>query len=106
MYVFIIGVHYDANVFPHPEKFDPDRFSKDSVVNEERSPYAFVPFSAGSRNCVGSFLSFSSIDTHDEKSRVSRSTFCFDGRESDFVNIVSSLLFSCNADCGRIATLI
>ena len=56
LYIFIIGVHYDSNVFPQPEKFDPDRFSKSSATNEDRSPYAFIPFSAGSRNCIGLFL--------------------------------------------------
>ena len=55
MEIFIIGVHYDSNVFPQPEQFDPDRFSKSAPMNEDRSPYAFIPFSAGSRNCVGSF---------------------------------------------------
>ncbi|CAF3670167.1 unnamed protein product [Rotaria sp. Silwood1] len=53
LYIFIYGVHYDANVYPQPERFDPDRFYQNSVANDERSPYAFVPFSAGSRNCIG-----------------------------------------------------
>ncbi|CAF2172940.1 unnamed protein product [Rotaria magnacalcarata] len=53
MYIFIYGVHHDPNVFPQPERFDPNRFYESTEVNEERSPYAFVPFSAGSRNCIG-----------------------------------------------------
>jgi cytochrome P450 len=64
LYIFIIGVHYDCNVFPQPERFDPDRFSKNSAVNEDRSPYAFIPFSAGSRNCIGSFLTLHATRTH------------------------------------------
>ena len=64
MQIFIIGVHYDSNVFPQPERFDPDRFSKSSPMDEDRSPYAFVPFSAGSRNCVGSFLTLDITDVH------------------------------------------
>ena len=59
-----MAVHYDSNVFPQPEKFDPDRFSKSSAVDEERSPYAFIPFSAGSRNCVGSFLTRDTTNVH------------------------------------------
>lgn len=47
--VFAYGVHHNDKVFPDPEKFDPERFA--GVSN--RSPYAYIPFSAGSRNCIG-----------------------------------------------------
>jgi cytochrome P450 len=54
VFIFLHGIHYDANVFPNPEKFDPERFSNE---NQEKinqcSPYAYIPFSAGSRNCIG-----------------------------------------------------
>ena len=52
--IFILGIHYDANVYPNPEKFDPERFAERSATSDERSPFAFIPFSAGSRNCIGS----------------------------------------------------
>ncbi len=51
--ILIHGIHNDANVFPNPEKFDPDRFADSSSTENERSPFAFIPFSAGSRNCIG-----------------------------------------------------
>jgi cytochrome P450 len=40
--------HHLPEVFPHPERFDPDRWLDGSI-----SPWAYIPFGGGSRLCVG-----------------------------------------------------
>lgn len=48
---FIIGVHRNPDIYPDPLKFDPERFDVNKQTN--RHPFAFIPFSAGPRNCIG-----------------------------------------------------
>ena len=55
-------LHRRPELWPDPERFDPDRF------DESRSPpvdrYAFIPFSAGARRCIGEYFSFVEMQMH------------------------------------------
>lgn len=44
-------LHRDARIWPAPEEFDPHRFLPEQVA--ARSRYAYLPFGAGRRQCVG-----------------------------------------------------
>lgn len=39
--------------FKEPDTFKPERFLADQQSTEKVNPFAFIPFSAGPRNCVG-----------------------------------------------------
>ena len=44
-------IHRNAHIWDRPEEYDPLRFQPANV--EKRGPYDYIPFSAGSRNCIG-----------------------------------------------------
>ncbi|XP_077285152.1 cytochrome P450 9e2-like [Arctopsyche grandis] len=55
----ILSLHKDAKYFPNPEKFDPERFSDEN--KSSINPFAYLPFGAGPRTCIGSRLAMMEV---------------------------------------------
>ncbi|KAL3989565.1 Cytochrome P450 family protein [Acanthocheilonema viteae] len=51
-YVSLFAVMRDPKHYDNPEEYDPEHFAPEKVKN--RDPFAYLPFSAGIRNCIGS----------------------------------------------------
>jgi cytochrome P450 len=55
--VSIAQVHYDPDVFPHPDRFDPYRY-----IGSKPSAFAWIPFGGGARRCVGAAFANMEMD--------------------------------------------
>ena len=55
----VYGLHMNPNIYPEPNKFDPERFSEENI--KSRHPYTYLPFGEGPRICIG--LRFGLIQT-------------------------------------------
>jgi len=49
--IMAYGLHRNPRIYPNPNEYNPERFFPDQCA--DRHPYAFIPFSAGPRNCIG-----------------------------------------------------
>ena len=49
--ILINHIHHHPDHWQHPDQFDPDRFSP--AAAKGRHPFAYVPFGAGQRQCIG-----------------------------------------------------
>ena len=51
-----MGICFDPEIYPNPEEWNPDNFSKENRAN--RNPYSFMAFSLGPRNCIAMRFAF------------------------------------------------
>jgi cytochrome P450 len=49
--ISMYAIHRQAHLYPDPERFDPSRFEPEQVAARHR--FAYLPFAAGHRNCIG-----------------------------------------------------
>jgi cytochrome P450 len=54
IYVSLYATHRLPEIWPEPDKFDPDRFLPELCAKRPR--FAFIPFAAGHRNCIGASM--------------------------------------------------
>ena len=57
----IWGVHHSARVWSDPERFDPTRFELTEDVDPGGHKYAYLPFGAGPRACIGSTIALTEM---------------------------------------------
>lgn len=58
-FVNIFNIHHHKDFWENPNQFNPERFLKKICGQDER--FAFIPFGAGKRNCIGQNFAFLAI---------------------------------------------
>ncbi|XP_050451966.1 cytochrome P450 6A1-like [Cataglyphis hispanica] len=47
----VYAIHHDPKIYPNPEVYDPERFTKEAI--QSRDPMHYISFGYGSRYCIG-----------------------------------------------------
>uniref|UniRef100_A0A0N5C222 Cytochrome n=1 Tax=Strongyloides papillosus TaxID=174720 RepID=A0A0N5C222_STREA len=58
----IFNLHYDEDIYPEPNIFDPERFSPEQKA--QRDPLYYMPFGYGPRNCIGMRYAYLSMKVY------------------------------------------
>ena len=59
--VAVWSLHYDQDIYPEPQIFNPYRFTEEA--KKTRDSCAYLPFGAGPRNCIGNTREFFLLKT-------------------------------------------
>ncbi|KOC58959.1 Cytochrome P450 6a2 [Habropoda laboriosa] len=64
IWIPVLAIHRDPDIFPNPDSFDPERFNNDVVA--ARHSMNYLPFGDGPRNCIG-MLKYTGCPTQPEQ---------------------------------------
>lgn len=62
VYIPMLGLHYDPEYFPDPDKFNPERFNEENKRN--RPSCVYFPFGEGPHACIGKEIDCNCPDCH------------------------------------------
>lgn len=86
--LFLHKVFHNPKYFPNPEEFNPDNFLPEITYN--RPPFAYCPFSAGPRNCIG--MKFAMLEMKSTLSSILRKYRLLESESGPEVKISSELV--------------
>lgn len=93
LWIPVIGLHYNPEYFPNPDKYDPERFNDENIKNIV--PGTYIPFGIGPRNCIGkvNFIFFIAIIIVHFFIKISASRFALMSVKTIIVQLVKNFTF-------------